>query len=66
MLKLGRYILFAWDSEKIYGGFNDNCGVFETPTYALNFFLESSHCILMDKYQIIDITTLDIISEGTR
>jgi len=59
-----KYILFAWESNKIHGGFNDNCGLFKTPVYAMEFFKTSNHCKLMDCYQIVDIESLNIITEG--
>lgn len=62
----GDYILFAWSKNASCGGFNDNCGLFETPPYALDFFLNSDHCRMFDNYQIVDIKTCTIISEGER
>lgn len=62
----GRYILFAWERYEECGGFNDNCGLFESPSFALEFFNTSEHCKYMDYYQIVDIDTLCIISEGSK
>jgi hypothetical protein len=62
----GRYILFAWQSYNATGGFNDNRGLFETPSFALEFFNYSEDCKPFDCYQIVDIDTLSIISEGNK
>lgn len=62
----GRYILFAWERYEACGGFNDNCGLFESPSFALEFFNTSEHCKHHDHYQIVDIDTLNIISEGKK
>lgn len=62
----GRYVLFAWSKYIIKGGLNDNCGLFKTPVYALDFFIHSDHCKFMEYYQIVDIDTLSIVSEGER
>ena len=62
----GRYILFAWFAYDASGGFNDNCGLFETPSFALEFFNTSDHCKDFAHYQIVDIDTLSIISEGEK
>ena len=66
MSNKGRYILFAWQMYNAGGGFNDNCGLFETPSFALEFFNTSEHCNALDCYQIVDIDTLCIISEGNK
>ena len=62
----GRYILFAWSKYYPKGGFDDNCGLFENPSFALEFFKISDHCKHFEYYQIVDIDTLNVISQGTR
>lgn len=62
----GRYVLFAWQRFYPKGGFNDNCGLFESPSFALEFFNKSDHYSYFEYYQIVDIETLNIISEGRR
>ena len=62
----GKYILFAWSRFYPKGGFNDNCGLFINPSYAYDFFKNSSHCEFFEYYQIINVETLTIESEGRR
>lgn len=62
----GKYVLFAWPKFYPKGGFNDNCGLFQNPVYAYEFFKNSEHCKYYEFYQIIDVETLNIVQEGER